>query len=284
MMKLSSILSRQICAAAVNVDSASLKWLRSDGDAMMLFVTGKSVGCRPNDPADPITRRIECNKDLYTTVSGDGLICYVRKDVVDVVSNSIGKHVVGVVVYRETDMPDIESEIESICAVRLSFSSLKHDLPLCNALASGLLKKILLPVLLIYLAILLANFFIHSSLTERIGTLRAETALRTVAERQRTEITKSQERLFLEYDSVYDLDIAVLADAVASILPDDIRLISLGFNGADVVTEGEALSADTVLLFAQKLKSDNLFQTVNVVRLEKDMKEDVFKFEINMRL
>ena len=76
----------------------------------------------------------------------------------------------------------------------------------------------------------------------------------------------------------------MLADAVASILPDDIRLISLGFNGADVVTEGEALSADTVLLFAQKLKSDNLFQTVNVVRLEKDMKEDVFKFEINMRL
>ena len=269
----------------INADgSSSFERTQREGDVAVVFVTGETVGSKSYDPSDPIVRRIETNTDLYVSVHGNVTIDYVRKSAVESVLQGYGSKVIGVVVCRNPDSADMDAEMKRILRRRLSLQALKNDLPLADYLASRLLKRIMLPVLLVYLAVLLANFFINSRLTERLGEMRSAHARESAEARKRSAVTQAQERLFAEYRAVPDVGMSVLLDDVASLVPGDIRLTSLALNAFQTRICGDSFSSGAVMSFVDSLRRRVECEAVNVIMLEKDRKEDIFRFKIQMML
>ena len=286
-MKKDIIWPCRVSAVILTIDAEgnySLERMNPEGDVSVAFVTGGSVGSKDYDTTNPIVRRIESNKDLHVSVHDAATIEYVRKSVVDSAMKDSGCKVIDVVVCKSIDSVDIEAHISAARQRRLSISALKQDMPLVDYLASGLLKRLLLPVLIVYLAVLLANFFVHSELTERLGEMRSTYARESAEAKKLSEVTQAQERLFYDYRAIQDVNMSALADDMASLLPDDMRLTSLVFNNMLVEICGEAFSYETVMSFVDALRDKVECESVNVISLEKDRKEDLFRFEIHMML
>ena len=286
-MKKDMIWPCRVSAVVLTIDAEgnySLERMNQEGDISVAFITGEAVGSREYDASNPIVRRIESNKDLFVSVHDAATIDYVRKSVVDSAVMDSGCKVIEVVVYKLMDSVDIEAHISAARQRRLSISALKQDMPLVDYLASGLLKRLLLPVLIVYLAVLLANFFVHSELTERLGEVSSANARESAEAKKLSEVTQAQERLFYAYRAIQDVNMSALADDMASLLPDDMRLTSLVFNNMLVEICGEAFSSETVMSFVDALRDKVKCEAVNVISLEKDRKEDLFRFEIQMML
>lgn len=286
-MKKDLIWPCRVSAVVLTIDAEgnySLERMNPEGDVSVAFVTGETVGSKEYDASNPIVRRIESNKDLYVSVHDAATIDYVRKSVVDSAMKDSGCKVIEVVVCKLMDSVDIEAHIGAARQRRLSISALKQDMPLVDYLASILLKRLLLPVLIVYLAVLLANFIVHSELTERLGEMRSTYARESAEAKKRSEMTQAQERLFADYRAIQDVNMSGLADDIATLLPDDIRLTSLVFNNMLVEICGEAFSSESVMSFVDALRDKVKCEAVNVISLEKDRKEDLFRFEIQMML
>ena len=286
-MKKDMILPCRVSAVVLTVDTDgnhSLERIDPEGAVSVVFVTGEAVGCKDYETSNPIVRRIESNADLYVSVHDNLTIDYIRKSLVDSVLEESGSKFIDVIVCKNMDLVDVESQLAVVRQRRLSLSALKQDIPLVDHLASRLLKRLLLPVLLIYLSVLLANFFIHSELTERLGEVRSANVRESVEARKRSEVTQAQERLISEYRTIQDMDMAGLSDDMASLLPDNIRLTSLVFNNAQVKICGDAFTYETVMSFVNNLRERVECEAVKVISLEKDRKEDLFRFVIQMLL
>lgn len=286
-MKKDLIWPCRVSAVVLTIDAEgnySLERMNQERDVSVAFVTGGSVGSKDYDATNPIVRRIESNKDLYVSVHDAATIDYVRKSVVDSAMKDSGCKVIEVVVCKSIDSVDIEAHISTARQRRLSMSALRQDMSLVNYLASILLRRLLLPVLVVYLAVLLANFFVHSELTKKLGEMRSTYAIESAEAKKRSEMTQAQERLFADYRAIQDVNMSGLADDIATLLPDDIRLTSLVFNNMLVEICGEAFSSEVVMTFVDSLRDKVEYESVNVISLEKDRKEDMFRFEIQMML
>lgn len=286
-MKKDIIWPCRVSAVVLTIDAEGnnlLERMNPEGDVSVAFVTGGSVGSKDYDATNPIVRRIESNKDLYVSVHDAATIDYVRKSVVDSAMKDSGCKVIEVVVCKSIDSVDIEAHISAARQRRLSIPALKQDMPLVDYLASGLLKRLLLSVLIVYLAVLLANFFVHSELTKKLGEMRSTYARESAEAKKLSEVTQAQERLFYDYRAIQDVNMSALADDMASLLPDDIRLTSLVFNNMLVEISGDAFSSEAVMTFVDSLRDKVEYESVNVISLEKDRKEDLFRFEIQMML
>ena len=286
-MKKDLIWPCRVSAVVLTIDAEgnySLERMNQERDVSVAFITGEAVGSKEYDASNPIVRRIETNKDLYVSVYDAATIDYVRKSVVDFAMKDSGCKVIDVVVCKSIDSVDIEAHISAACQRRLSLSALKQDMPLVDYLASRLLKRLMLPVLIVYLAVLLANYSVHSELTERLGEMRSTYARESAEAKKRSEMTQAQERLFADYRAIQDVNMSGLADDIATLLPDDIRLTSLVFNNMLVEICGEAFSSEAVMTFVDALRDKVECEAVNVINLEKDRKEDLFRFEIHMML
>ena len=286
-MKKDLIWPCRVSAVVLTVDaegSYSLERMNQERDVSVAFITGEAVGSKEYDASNPIVRRIESNKDLFVSVHDAATIDYVRKSVVDSAVMDSGCKVIEVVVCKSMYSVDIEAHIGAARQRRLSISALKQDMSLVDHLASRLLKRLLLPMLIVYLAVLLANFFVHSELTKRLGEMRSTYARESAEAKKRSEVTQAQERLFSEYRAIQDIDMSGLSDDIASLLSDDIRLTSLVFGNMRVGICGDALSSETTMSFVDSLRQKIKCESVNVISLEKDRKEDLLRFEIHMLL
>ena len=286
-MKKDIIWPCRVSAVVLTIDAEgnySLERMNSEGDVSVVFITGEAVGSKAYDASNPIVRRIEANKDLYVSVHDAATIDYVRKSVVDSAVKDLWCMVIEVVVCKLMDSVDIEAHISAARQRRLSISALKQDLSLVDHLASRLLKRLLLPVLIVYLAVLLTNFFVQSKLTERLGEMRSTYARESAEAKKRSEMTQAQERLFADYRTIKDVNMSGLADDIASLLPDDMRLTSFVFNNMLVEICGDAFSSEAVMSFVDALRDKVEYKSVNVISLIKDRKEDLFRLEIHMML
>lgn len=286
-MKKDLIWPCRVSAVVLTIDAEgnySLERMNQERDVSVAFVTGGFVGSKDYDATNPIVRRIESNKDLYVSVHDAATIDYVRKSVVDSAMKDSGCKVIEVVVCKSIDSVDIEAHISTARQRILSMSALRQDMSLVDYLASILLRRLLLPVLIVYLAVLLANFFVHSELTKKLGEMRSTYAIESAEAKKRSEMTQAQERLFADYRAIQDVNMSGLADDIATLLPDDIRLTSLVFNNMLVEICGDAFSSEVVMTFVDSLRDKVEYESVNVISLEKDRKEDMFRFEIQMML
>lgn len=281
------ILPFRMSAAVLKINaSEDFSWerIRPGGDVTVVFVTGKAVGRRDYDTSDSIVKRIESNADLYVSVHDNVAIDYVRKEVVESALDDSDGKIIGVIVCQQLDSEDIDEEAKAVYRRRLSLSAVRRDMPLADYLASKFLKRILFPVLFIYLVILLANFFIHTGLEERLIEARSKYMMESAEAKIRSSMTHAQEVLYAKYRDVPEIHISGVADNVASLVPDGLRLTSLVFNASQARICGEAFSSETVMSFVDSLGIAVECKSVNVVVLEKDRKEDLFRFEIRMIL
>lgn len=279
------IIPCRVSSAVLNINADGVlsdKLMNTDGDIAAVFVTGEAVGSRNYDTSDPIVRRIEANPDLYVSVHDNATIDYVRRAVVDSFTANLGCRTLGIVVCGDIDSLNMDAEVEMLRRRRLSLSALRKDIPLSDYLASKYLKMIRLPVLLVYLAVLLANFFIHSGLTEDLDQLRLKSARESVEAKRRSVVTHAQAQLYSVYQTAKVTDMSWLSDAVASLVPDDILLTSLSFKGLQTRICGDAFSSEAVVTFVDSLRDTVECETVNMVTLERDSKEDLFRFEIHI--
>lgn len=287
MKKLDSILPFRLSAMDLSVaadGSCVCGQVPGRCDAVVLIVSGGGVGSRAYDSSDPIVRRIASSPDLYVSVHGGSVMDYVRKSVVDSAVEGCSLRIIGVVVCRDAKSVNTEAEVRALRCKRLSLSALRKDIPLADYLASRLLKRILLPVLLGYLVVLLANFLIHSCLTDRLGELRSASARESVEAKRRSALSQAQERLFDEFRTVPRANLSVLSDRIASLLPEDVRLTSMSFANRQAGVCGEAFSSEAVMGFVDSLRESLGCGAVNVLMLEKDRREDLFRFEIQIML
>lgn len=281
------ILPFRTSAVVLKINAAedfSLERIRQEGDVTVVFVTGGAVGRRDFDTADPIVKRIESNTDLYVSVHDNVAIDYVRKEVVESALDDLNSKIIGVVVCQQLASVDIDEEVKTVCRRRLSLSAVKHDIPLADYLAAKFLKGILFPVLVVYLVVLLANFFIRSGLEERLVEVRSKYIRESAEAKIRSAMTYAQEGLYAKYRTVPEVHISGVSDNVASMVPDGLRLTSLVFNASQARICGEAFSSETVMSLVDSLGVAVECESVNVIVLEKDRKEDLFRFEIQMML
>ena len=256
-MKKDLIWPCRVSAVVLTIDAEgnySLERMNQERDVSVAFITGEAVGSKEYDASNPIVRRIESNKDLYVSVHDAATIDYVRKSVVDRAMKDSGCKVIEVVVCKSIDSVDIEAHISTARQRRLSISALRQDMSLVDYLVSILLKRHLLPVLVVYLAVLLANFIVHSELTERLSEMRSTYARESAEAKKRSEMTQAQELLFADYRAIQDVNMSALADDVASLLPEDIRLTSLIYNNMLVEICGETFSSEAVMTFVDALR------------------------------
>lgn len=257
MKNLDSILPFRLSAMELRVDadgSCVCGPVPGRCDAAVLFVSGDGVGSRIYDASDPIVRRVESSSDLYVSVHDNATMDYVRKSIVDSAVENCSTRIIEVVVSRDPEAVDRGKTLMEIRRRRLSLPSLRRDIPLADYLASRLLKRILLPVLLGYLVVLLANFLIHSCLTDRLGELRSASARESVEAKRRSALSQAQERLFDEFRTVPRANLSVLSDRIASLLPEDVRLTSMSFANRQAGVCGEAFSSEAVMGFVDSLR------------------------------
>lgn len=291
-----------VAVADVCHDGVSMRGLKqAKSGLVLLVVTGAAVGSRELDRSNPIVRRIVDNPELISSEHADGTrIDYIRRTLPDDVRVGLersGQFVVGTVVTADLDSLDIDAEAETVMRRCLSFRALKSDAALRDFLAARLFRKLLLPVLLFWLVVLAANFFVGSSLTEKLAERQALSYETGRSARLLTEKNSARSRLVAEYESTARLEASVWSDAIASALPDGMRLTEILLNEPKsrrkaavpddrvfISLKGDTLNPETVSAFSENLKHIAGFSRIEVVGLNRARNEDFSTFEIHVLL
>lgn len=291
-----------ISVAVVDVghEGTSIQWLKSAKSGLALMVvTGAAVGSKKLDRSNPIVRRIIDNPELLASEHAVGTrVDYVRRSLMTDVRSELdrfGKFVVGTVVTTNLDLIDIEAEVDDMRRRRLSFNALKSDAALRDFLAARLFRKLLLPVLLFWLVVLVANFFISSSLTEKLAEHQALSYETGRSARLLSEKNSARSKLVADYEGVAHIESAVWSDAIASALSDGMRLTEILINEAKsrrkntipddcvfISLKGESLNSETVSAFSENLKRIACFRRIEVVSLNRVRNENLSTFEIHV--
>lgn len=291
-----------VAVADVGHDGVSMRWLKQAKSGLMfLVVTGAAVGSRVLDRSKPIVRRIIDNPELLLSEHADGMrIDYVRRSLPDDVRAGLersGQFVAGTVVTADLGSIDIDAEAEAARRRSLSFGALKSDAALRDFLAARLFRKLLLPLLLFWLAVLAANFWVSTSLTEKLAERRTLSYETGRSARLLSEKNSARSRLVAEYESTARLEASVWSDAIASALPDGMRLTEILLNEPKsrrkaavpddrvlISLKGEILNPETVAAFSENLKHVAGFPEIEVIGLNRAGGEDFSTFEIHLLL
>lgn len=289
-----------VAVADIGHNGASMRWQKqAKSGLVLLVVTGAAIGSRELDRSNPIVRRIIDNPELLSSEHADGTrIDYVRRSLLDDArawSERSGQFVVGTVVTADLGSIDIDAEVDDVRRRRLSFNSLKSDAALRGFLAARLFRKLLLPVLLFWLVVLVANFFISSSLTEKLAEHQALSYETGRSARLLSEKNSARSKLVADYEGVAHIEPAVWSDAIASALSDGMRLTEILINEAKsrrknaipddcvfISLKGESLNSETVSAFSENLKRIAYFRRIEVVSLNRVRNEDLSTFEIHV--
>ncbi len=291
-----------VAVADVGHDGVSMRWLKQAKSGLMfLVVTGAAVGSRELDRSNPIVRRIIDNPELLSSEHADGTrIDYVRRTLPDDVRAGLersGQFVAGTVVTADLGSIDIDAEADAARRRSLSFSALKSDAALRDFLAARLFRKLLLPLLLFWLAVLAANFWVSTSLTEKLAERQSLSYETGRSARLLSEKNSARSRLVAEYESTARLEASVWSDAIASALPDGMRLTEILLNEPKsrrkaavpddrvlISLKGETLNPATVAAFSESMKHIAGFSGIEVVGLNRAGNEDFSTFEIHIQL
>lgn len=292
-----------VAVADVGHDGASMRWLKQTKSGLVLLaVTGAAVGSRELDRSNPIVRRIVDNPELLSSEHADGTrIDYVRSSLLDDVRAGLersGQFVMGIVVTADLDSLDIGAEAETVRRRSLSFSALKSDAALRDFLASRLFRKLLQPLLLFWLAVLAANFWVSTSLTEKLAERQALSYESGRSARLLSEKNSAVSKLVADYEGIAHIEQpSAWSDAVASAIPDGMRLTEILINEPKsrrknvvpddcvfISLKGETLNPATVAAFSESMKHIAGFSGIEVVGLNRAKNEDFSTFEVHILL
>ena len=207
------------------------------GAICVIAVSGPDVTSRRISDQDPVLRRIMQNDGLLKTSYPDR-VCYVSKDSVMGLVESLGDvHVVGFVVGDGN--PDIEDAISSVEKKATSFEKIKADRPLLLSVCAQWFGRLKMPLLLLYLCLLLINFFCYPSIGRKYEERRRQLEATERRSRTETEVNERQKRMITEYMSLSSHDSAYSFDKIAACVPGDMKLTLISLEAGTYRIKGE---------------------------------------------
>lgn len=275
-----------------------LQWRRREKSSLaVLVMSGTGVGSRELERDNPVVRRILDSGDVVFCERSSRLD-YVKKSFVDMASAELereGKRVVGVYVAGDPDSFDYDEAVDSVRIKRLAFNALKSDPGLCSFLAARTFRKLLLPVLVFWLLVLLANWFAFSSLNDSLAKLRLNGRAVEAVAREETAKNTVRNRLAAGLDISRGMAASFWSDEVAAAVPEGMRLTEIRINDPKarkknavpsgthfISVKGEVLGADALSSFTDRLRGS--FRRVEVTELRKVRNGTHSEFEIHILL
>lgn len=250
------------------------------GAICVIAVTGPDVTSRRISDQDPVLRRIMQNDSLLKT-SYPERVCYVAKDPVMGLVESLGDvHVAGFVIGDGN--PDIEEAIASVEKKATSFERIKADRPLLLSVCTQWYGRLKMPLLLLYLSLLLINFFIYPSIGRKYEERRRQLEASERRSRTETEVTERQKRMITEYLNLSSHDSAYSFDKIAACVPGDMKLTLISLEAGKYRIKGETAEASSVVVFADRL--GEYFRTTKIQSFDKLPGRETSGFEINVSL
>ena len=221
------------------------------GSVGILVAGGPDVSVRSLSDGDPLVKRIRNNPDILSTVYPDR-ICYlpaapVRAFVASLPDVHVAELLVG------DGRADVETAVSEAEDAVSSPKRLRGDSSLLKVVCGQWYRRMRLPVLLLYLAIVLANFLYYPSINRKYEERRRMLEVEQRRSRTESEVTERQRKLMTEFIGLSSAKTAVSFDRIAAAVPGDMRLTQLMRKEDGFHVKGETEEAASVLALADSL-------------------------------
>lgn len=168
-----------------------------------------------------------------------------------------------------------------------------------DQLAAMACRKLLLPVLLIWLAVLLINYMVFDRLYEQYGQKKMQLTVLQQQAGVRDETLRRTDRLVQELNRAGERPYARLFDRIARQIPGGLKLTLLEADPfrrvpeagkpvetlADLIRlEGETAESGEVSLFSELLSRQDFVRSVMLTSLDRDADTGKFYFKMEVRL
>ncbi|MBO8467321.1 MAG: hypothetical protein IAB99_06120 [Bacteroidetes bacterium] len=268
----------------------------------VIAITGNGVSSKPVTDGDPSIARIMKSTDLYVSVlTGSGRVQpevnFIRRASVSESLSVLEKRcamILDIIVAKSAE--EAEAMIVKVCDSRLVLSRLHTDIPLLGTICGQLYRKLRLPVLVAYLAVLTINWFVFSSINSRLQEKRNE--YETMA-RNRKEVAESDSRqreLEGRFTDIPEIPVQTIPGMIAASVPDDIRLTGIDIYArkvdkhskggyTDISISGETFNPESIVELSGLLTGTAGFRQADILSIGIDSRERrMLKFEIRSGL
>lgn len=236
----------------------------------ILVVEGPDVTFRAVTEGDPLLKRIRNNPDVLCTEYPDR-ICYVPAASVRAFVDTL-KDVYIVEIRVGGGQTDVNN---------VSFGKLRSDRQLFMAVCGQWYRRLRLPVLLFYLALVLANFLYAPSVNRKYEERRCALEVAERRNRAESDVTERQRKLMTEFIGLRSEHTAGFFDRIASVVPGDMRLTQIAKKEDGYHIKGETEDAAAVLVFADSLGA--CFGTMRILSYGVVPGKETLGFEIVVR-
>lgn len=276
----------------------------------VLLITGDQVISKKFRKDDLSFNRITENPELlwdlsFQSDSEEQTVSFLRKELIEELIGVLERSEIYVLkkwIIKEEDISK-EKLIVNFYKNHFRLVDIRNNLPQINMLSLIIYYKMRLPVLLLFFMMVLGNFLFNIHLRQEYETAQSELYFNQRNNKQQQDTQKKQAHILSLYQSLPNRSIALIADRIASYVPQKLVLNSLLFfplEGTEynsvqqnkkikfkenfILIEGETEIPGGVSLFTQFLEKDQLFSNVKIVSLVKDKDSSIFTFELNIEL
>lgn len=276
----------------------------------VISITGDDVVAKPYQNGDPFVKKILDNEKLLWTIHHsshpqDSFIAFVRKEVVDKYHDLLVDSNIAVLekFISKEKVVDKEKILLSVCEDKFRWNEFHRNAFLLNASCHVIYHKIQLPILLLFFALLLGNFFVNNNLRKEYELVQNQLGVKQRSEKKLRENRQKLGRLEEKYQNFYSGSFALIADRIASYVPVNVDLVLLSifplssneeFSSTraqenkqckDVIrVKGEVSTPGSVTLFTQLLSADKLFSKIEIISLNRQKEDTTYLFELQLML
>lgn len=313
----SEILRKELAVVRFHKGKAFVKeWKRCEADSFskyknnlaLLLVTSDQVVTKVYDREDQTIRRIIKNPELIwstdTTEGQEPTLSFLRREGLNSLLGTIEKNkmlLIDTWIQGADDESVINTKLEHSYETLFRSTGLNKAVDLKNRLANLLFHKMLLPVLSFFLLLLLGNYFVYSHYTEQYQIKQSKIHQDKRANKAKSSNNQKENQLTAIYNQIPHKSFALLADRMASYIPNNLILTSMVIsplvkNGNSkskneiqidyqlIRLKGSVETPGSVTLLTQLLEADALFSKVKVTSLYRKKDTDNFDFELEITL
>ena len=238
------------------------------GTVGIVRIAGPDVMVRALADSDPVLGRILKNENLLRTVY-EGHVCYVPKQPVEGIINSWKDvYIAGYVVWDGTSDTDA------------AIADATRNVPR-NVACQQWYRRLRLPVLITYLAILLANVLYFPSINRRCEERRRQTEASQRQNRVQTAVTERQKQLIHDFPGTSAEGMSYSFDKMAAAVPSGVRLVLLSASQDGFCIKGETTEITSVLSYVKNLEAD--FGDARLRAFDKVPGKEVMRFELQVK-
>lgn len=275
---------------------------------VLIIITGEGIISKTYDKQDITNKRIIKDPDFIwniETVDGQGqILSFLRRDKLSELLQVFKQHhlvLIDTWIYGADVKYNVQMRLDKLHIEHFKSSMLLKSPDYKDILANVLFQKIFFPVLLLFFALLLGNYFLNSYYTKQYQQMQSVIQQDERKNRVNSLEEQKKNQLLDGYNQISNKSFALLADRIASYVPANLYLTSLNIfplgknsNTKDKSTlplnfhiirlKGTVETPGSVTLLSQLLESDSLFEKVKVVQLGRMKNTNLFEFELEITL